>query len=247
MRADHFSSVARAYARYRPAYPADLFTVLAGLASRHGRAWDCGAGSGQASEGLRSHFSAVVATDISPAQLASGSGRTGLHRVVAAAERCPLADGSIDLVAVAQALHWIDLSAFYSEVRRVVLPGGVVAVWSYDLALLGDVKLDRAFRHFYDVTVGDYWPPERRLVDAGYRGISFPFAETTVPPFSMSADWTLDDLLGYVGTWSAVSRYRAETGADPVEMLGELLESIWGGREARRRIEWPLIVRAGRV
>jgi ubiquinone/menaquinone biosynthesis C-methylase UbiE len=245
--ADHFSGVARAYARYRPTYPAALFTFISGLTARHRCAWDCGAGNGQASEGLRPHFSAVVASDISRTQLASGAPRAGLHRVAAAAERCPLADSSIDLVTVAQALHWIDLPAFYSEVGRVVAPGGAIAAWSYDLALLGDVKLDGALRYFYDVTVGRYWPPERRMVDTGYREIPFPFTETAIPPFAMIADWTLDQLLGYVGTWSAVSRYRADSADDPVELLARQLESDWGSSETRRRIEWPLVVRAGRV
>jgi SAM-dependent methyltransferase len=243
---DHFSGVARAYAAYRPRYPAALFDYVAGLTSRHTRAWDCGAGSGQATEGLLLHYSSVVATDISRSQLSSAPERGRVHRVAAAAERSALVDGSVDLIAVAQALHWIDLPAFYSEVRRVVAPGGAIVVWSYDLAVLGDPELDTAFRDFYDGTLGRYWPPERRLVDARYRSISFPFAETAVPEFSMVADWTLVDLLGYVGTWSAVSRYRATEGVDPATMLAERLEPRWG-RQETRRIRWPLTVRAGRI
>lgn len=245
-RSDHFSGVARAYAAFRPRYPAALFACLADLTPHRRRAWDCGAGSGQATEGLLTHFSCVVATDISRAQLASAPGQVGASRVAAAAERSPLADASMDLVAVAQALHWIDLPDFYSEVRRVVAPGGAIAVWSYDLALLGEARLDEAFREFYDVTLGRYWPPERRLVEARYRGIPFPFAEVVIPGFSMTADWTLDQLLGYVGTWSAASRYRAATGTDPVELLAGRLEPLWERREARS-IRWPLVVRAGRV
>jgi SAM-dependent methyltransferase len=244
--ADHFSGVARAYAAYRPKYPAGLFDWVSGLTTHHRRAWDCGAGSGQASEGLLPHYSSVVATDISRSQLSSAPARGSIHRVAAAAERSALADASVDLVVVAQALHWIDLPAFYAEVRRVVAPGGAIAAWSYDLAVLGDPALDTAFRHFYDGILGPYWPPERRLVDARYRGISFPFMETAVPEFSMVADWTLDDLLGYVGTWSAVSRYRASEGDNPATMLVERLEPRWGPQETRR-IRWPVAVRAGRI
>ena len=243
--ADHFSGVARAYALYRPRYPPALFAYLAGLVPRHDRAWDCGAGSGQAAEGLRPHFRRVIASDISRLQLAGAEDAHGLLRFVAAGERSALAESSVDLIVVAQALHWLDLSAFYAEVRRVLRPDGALAVWSYDLARLGEARLDGAFREFYDVTVGEYWPPERRLVDDRYRGIPFPFAETTTPPFDMEADWTLDELLGYVGTWSAVSRYRALAGSDPVPSLGERLRPLWGPRE-RRRITWPVAMRAGR-
>jgi ubiquinone/menaquinone biosynthesis C-methylase UbiE len=243
---DHFSGVARAYAAYRPTYPAALFAYVSSLTASHRRAWDCGAGSGQATGGLLSHYSSVVATDISRSQLSSAEEHTRVRRVACAAERSALADGSVDLVAVAQALHWMNLPAFYAEVRRVVATGGAIAVWSYDLAVLGDPFLDTVFRRFYEGTLGQYWPLERRLVDDRYRTISFPFVEAAAPEFSMVADWTLDELLGYVGTWSAVSRYRASEGSDPAAMLAEQLASRWG-RAERRRIQWPLVVRTGRI
>ena len=245
-RTDHFSKVARAYAEYRPRYPAELFDFVSALTPQHRRAWDCGAGSGQATEGLLPYYSSVVATDISRSQLGSAPTLGRLYRVAAAGEHCPLGRASVDLVVVAQALHWIDRPAFYAEVRRVVEAGGAIVVWSYDLAVLGDPALDSAFRDFYDRTLGQYWPPERRLVDDRYRGIEFPFEEMESPEFSMVADWTLEELLGYVGTWSAVNRYRASQGHDPGAMLGERLEPGWARRETRR-IRWPLTVRAGRV
>jgi len=246
-RTDHFSGVAKEYAAFRPTYPDALFSYVAGLPRRRRRAWDCGAGSGQAAHGLLPHFSSVIATDISRKLLASAPMHAGTHRAAASAERCPLAGASVDLVVVAQALHWIDLPPFYAEVRRVVVPGGAVVVWSYDLAVLGEPGLDRLFREFSEGTVGEYWPPERRLVNDRYRGIPFPFDEVVAPEFSMEADWTLDDLLGYVGTWSAVSRYRARVGDDPVPSLAGHLEPPWGKRNAPRRIRWPLAMRAGRV
>lgn len=243
---DHFSNVARAYAEYRPRYPGELFEFVSSLTPKHRRAWDCGAGSGQATEGLLPYYSNVVATDISRSQLGSAPAADRLDRVAASGEHCPLGRATVDLVVVAQALHWIDRPAFYAEVRRVVAAGGAIVVWSYDLAMLGDPELDRAFRDFYDRTLGQYWPPERRLVDDRYRGIEFPFEETESPEFSMAADWTLDELLGYVGTWSAVNRYRASQGHDPAAMLVEQLEAGWP-RGERRRIRWPLTVRAGRL
>lgn len=246
-RTDHFSGVAKDYAVFRPTYPDALFSYVASLPRGRSRAWDCGAGSGQATSGLLPHFTSVFATDISRKLLATAPVHSRLYRAAAPAERCPLAGASVDLVVVAQALHWIDLPPFYAEVHRVVVPGGAVVVWSYDLAVLGDPGLDQPFREFYESTVGQYWSPERRLVEDRYRGMPFPFEESVVPEFSMEADWTLDDLLGYVGTWSAVSRYRAGVGDDPVKLLAGELEPRWGSRDMPRRVRWPLAVRAGRV
>lgn len=246
-RTDHFSAVAGAYATYRPTYPTSLFAFLASLPAHRHRAWDCGAGSGQATYGLLPYFSSVIGTDISRSQLAAARADAGLHRIAASAERAPLAKTSVDLVIVAQALHWIDHEAFYAEVRRVLGPGGAIAVWSYDLLQCGESKLDATVRDFYNGEVGEYWPPQRRLVDERYRGIPFPFSEVDVPEFAMTADWTLDELLGYVGTWSAVGRCRIARQADPVAILASRLDMLWGPRNTRRRVAWPLSVRAGHI
>lgn len=243
---DHFSAVATAYAAYRPTYPPALFEYLAALPARCRRAWDCGAGSGQATLGLLSHFESVIATDISRSQLAAAAGN-GVYRITSCAERAPLATHSADLVIVAQALHWFDHDAFYAEVRRVVVPDGAIAVWSYDLMQLRDQGLDGIVRDFYDGDVGEFWPAERKLVDDRYRDIPFPFDERPSPAFEMAADWTLDEVLGYVGTWSAVSRYRVARGRDPVTSLRQRLGPLWGARESRRRVVWPLVVRAARL
>lgn len=243
---DHFSGVARAYAQFRPGYPDVLFDYLAGLAPRRDLAWDCGAGSGQATGRLAGRFARVFASDISRRLLAAATADAGIMRVVASAERSPLAGASADLVTVAQALHWLDLPAFYAEVHRVLRPGGALAVWSYGLLHFEDEGLDVAFREFHDGVVGPYWPPERRLVEDGYRGISFPFDETAAPEFSMEAHWTLDEFLGYVGTWSAVSRYRASVGSDALPLFEATLSPLWGARSRRRRLQWPLALRVGR-
>ncbi len=243
---DHFSTVADAYAAYRPTYPPALFTYLAGLPAQRRRVWDCGAGSGQAALALCSHFESVIATDISRSQLAAASGR-GLCRIVSSAEQAPLAPRCVDLVIVAQALHWFDHDTFYAEVRRVVVPDGAIAVWSYDLMQLGDRSLDEIVRDFYDGEVGDFWPSQRRLVDERYRDVPFPFDELPATDFVMAADWTLAEVLGYVGTWSAVTRYRVARGKDPLSSLGARLQSQWGDRETRRRVTWPMVIRAARL
>lgn len=243
---DHFSSVAEQYSRYRPTYPPELFGWLAGIAPGREAAWDCATGSGQAAIGLAGHFARVVATDASPEQIAEARAHPRIEYRVAPAETSGLPDAAFDLVTVAQALHWLDRPRFYAEARRVLRPGGVLAVWCYNLLEI-EPAIDAVVNHFYRGTVGPWWTADRALVDDGYRSVEFPFAELSPPRLAMEADWTLGDLEGYLGSWSAVARYRAERNEDPVAALHQPLARAWGPPEARRRVRWPLHIRAGHV
>ena len=242
---DHFSRVASDYAAYRPQYPAELFAFLSSLAPARNTAWDCATGSGQAAIGLAAHFARVIGTDASAAQIAAADQLPHVEYRVAPAEASGLADRSIDLVAVAQAAHWFDLDRFYAEVRRVVAPAGVLALWSYGVHSVDAGPIDDAVGRFYTEVVGPYWPPERRLIEEGYRTIPFPFSEIEAPPFTLAATWTLPELMGYLRTWSATTRYRERVGHDPVALLEQKLLPLWGPPGDARRVSWPLAIRAG--
>jgi SAM-dependent methyltransferase len=244
---DHFSSTAVHYASYRPSYPAALFEWLSRHVPGHEVAWDCGTGSGQAALALAEHFALVVASDPSTAQLAHAAAHPRVRYVAMSAERSALASGSASLVAVAQALHWFDRPLFFAEARRVLAPRGIVATWSYGVVTLRDAELDRIVHRFHDDAMAPYWPPERRLVDAGYRDVTLPFEPVDVPPFGMEATWTLEQFAGYLSTWSAVERARAATGADPIARVVESLRAAWGTDGVARRVEWPLTVLVGRA
>ena len=244
---DHFSRVAGAYAENRPRYPDGLFDWLASIAPRRELAWDCATGNGQAALGLARYFDRVIATDASAAQIAAAHAHPRVEYRVAPAEASGLAVASADLVTIGQALHWFDRPAFYAEVRKVLRPGGVVAAWTYGATSFDDPRLDEAHRTFYVDVVGPYWPAERALVETGYRDLEFPFEEMDPPAFDMTTEWPLASFLGYVGTWSAVSRFREARGEDPVPGLASALAAFWGDPAATRRIRWPLAMRVGRV
>lgn len=241
---DHFSKQAGDYAKYRPVYPPALFEYLASLVSRHELAWDAGTGSGQAALGLAAHFQRIVATDPSAAQIRNAVPHPRVEYRVAPAEQTDLADAGVDLIAVAQALHWFDLDRFYREVRRVLRPGGALAAWCYGLNEVGP-EVDEIVRRFYSETVGPYWPPERRYIDEQYRTIPFPFTEPAAPVFDMSVSWTLEEFIGYLGTWSAVQRYARERGQNPLKPIHDDLRRAWGSPPARRRVTWPIHLRVG--
>lgn len=248
---DHFSPVADSYARYRPRYPEALFDALSALAPNTELAWDCATGSGQAAVALARQFGRVVATDASAAQLSAAESHPRVEYRVEHAEQSSLEPGSVSLVAVAQALHWFDLEAFIAEVRRVCCVGGVLAVWSYGLCQVRipgrSTEVDLALQRFYGETVGPYWPPERRLVEAGYATVNLPFERIALPTFAMEADWSLEDVLGYLRTWSAVKRYRDVLNHDPVEAFGHELAVLWGSAGQLHRVEWPLNVLVAKV
>ncbi len=243
---DHFSTRSSGYAAFRPSYPPALFSHLASLTPGHALAWDCATGSGQAARGLVAHFARVWATDASSAQIAAAVPNAGVEYRVAPAEASGLPNQAADLVAVAQAAHWFDLPAFYAEVHRVLKPGGLLALWCYERLSI-EPALDAIVEDFYAGLLAPYWPPERRLVESGYRDLDFPFAELPAPAIPMTAAWTLDPLLGYFSTWSALKAYQKATGHDPLPDLRERLAAAWISLDQAKTIKWPLCVRLGRL
>jgi SAM-dependent methyltransferase len=243
---DHFSALAADYRDYRPNYPDSLFKFLAGFAPARKLAWDCATGSGQAARGLARHFEHVIATDASDRQIAHADSGSNIEYRVAAAEDSGLESNSVDLATAAQAMHWFKLPAFYREVQRVLRPGGVLAVWSYGLFHVTPA-IDGVVQHFYAAVLHDYWPEQRQLVEDGYCSLPFPFDEISVPFFQMSAIWDLEQVLGYLGTWSAVQRYREDRAEDPIPALAAQLQEAWGNSADTRTVRWPLSIRAGRL
>ncbi|MBI4989005.1 MAG: class I SAM-dependent methyltransferase [Rhodocyclales bacterium] len=243
---DHFSSQAPDYARFRPDYPGELFAWLAEIAPSRGTAWDCGTGSGQAALGLAPHFERVIATDPSARQLAHARPHPGIEYRRAPAEVSLLDTASADLITVAQAIHWFDLARFYAEARRVLKPGGIIAAWTYTL-LDVEAGIDELVSDYYRNVVGPYWPPERRMVDDRYRSLPFPFEAVAAPAFEIRTKWSLDDLLGYLGTWSATQAYAKAKGSDPLVEFSRRLAPLWPDPVQQKTLRWPLHLRVGRT
>ena len=242
---DNFSHQAASYARYRPVYPPALIGYLATLAPGRQAAWDCATGNGQVALALAEYFEAVLATDMSAQQLQHARPHPRIRYAQERAEACSAADQSFDLITVAQAVHWFDFAPFFAEVRRVLRPGGILALIGYSLFTANDARVDAVVRHFYADLTGPYWDAERRHIDAGYRTIPFPLEEIAMPDFFMEFDWTVDDVLGYFSSWSAVQHYIRKNGQNPVELIEPSLREAWGG-VGIRKINSQLLLKAGR-
>lgn len=241
---DYFSASAAAYATFRPKYPAALFDFVASLPSARRLVWDCATGNGQAAIPLAEHFERVIATDASSEQLTQATPHPRVSYGVALADASGLDARSVDLVTVAQALHWFPLDRFFAEVRRVLAPGGALAVWCYTRPQLSGVMDDIVERYHFG-TCGPYWSPERSLVDGGYRMIAMPFDDIPAPPLAIESRLTLDEFGGYLRTWSATRTLAAQTGHDPVLAVEAELRPHWGGHEDAQLVRWPIHVRAG--
>ncbi|WP_252274579.1 class I SAM-dependent methyltransferase [Pseudomonas subflava] len=239
-----FGNRASAYASFRPHYPPALFAWLAAHSPGRERALDIACGNGQASQPLLAHFHQVLACDASPEQLRAAPDLHGVDCFAADAAAQPLADASLDLVTVAQALHWFATPAFFAEARRLLRPGGLFCAWCYSLLRIDDA-LDAVIDDFYRNTLSGYWPEGRASVDAGYRDIQPPFARIEVPAFAIELEWQLEQLVGYLATWSAVQKLERASGRDPVRELLPELRRAWGDEQQKRFVRWPLHFLAG--
>jgi SAM-dependent methyltransferase len=240
---DHFSHDSTKYAEFRPSYPPEMIRWIAELAPHRSTAWDCATGNGQAAVQLAAHFERVVATDASAEQLRAATPHTRVQYLIAN-ERAPhIGDATIDLVTVAQALHWLDLPLFYAEADRVLVDGGVLAVWCYRRPRI-DAETDAVIDWFHDEYVGLYWPANRRIVDDGYRTVAFPYPERATGTWTIERAMHRSAFIGYVETWSAVHRAR-QRGADPMTEFARRLGEAWPNDTESRTVSWPMSLRAG--
>jgi SAM-dependent methyltransferase len=235
------------YARFRPDYPPELAIYLAGLAPDRGMAVDIGCGNGQLTALLASHFDSVLGLDPSVDQLASAASAPNLTYLCAPAEALPLAAATASLITAAQAAHWIDLPAFNAEACRIARPGAIIALISYGVPMLENPVLQARFDRFYRTETGPFWPPERKLVESGYRGIDFPFDEIIAPPLSIIREWDRAGFLGYVSTWSALKKARAAGQAQIADDFARDLLVLWPEADRAERISWPISMRIGRI
>jgi SAM-dependent methyltransferase len=243
---DHFSRFAATYASYRPTYPPELFAWLAEQAPSRKHAWDCATGTGQAAVALAEHFEHVTATDVGQGMIAQAMPHPNIRYAVGPAESPPVESHSADLVTVAQALHWFDRPAFWKTCERVLRPGGLLAFWGYVLPNIVPA-VNRLVDDYHDRIILNFWPPGREPLLAGYQDVTVPppARYEAHPEFNMTADWTVEQLIGMLESWSATQRARAETGEDPLADLAPKLRRAWGGFE-RRRVEWPLFLQVHR-
>ena len=242
---DNFSQGARAYAQYRPTYPDNLFDFILSYVKEKDRAWDCGTGNGQSARVLSKYFKNVFATDISQSQINNAHQENNIDYAVEPAEKTSLPNSSVDFITVAQAIHWFNFESFYAEVKRVANPGAIIAVWTYSLLHISE-EIDPVISEYYSNALSGYWDPERKYVDEHYDTIPFPFTKIASPEFKVEAWWTLEELIGYLNTWSAVKNFIKANSYDPVPAAINKIKPLWGDSK-KRQLFFPVYLKLGMI
>lgn len=244
-RNDHFSAFAATYAEFRPTSPPALFAKIAELAPATEHAWDCATGNGQAAVSLTDHFGNITATDVGAAMIENAQPHPQVTYAVGSAEPPPIEPHSIDAITVAQALHWFDRPTFWRTCKRVLKPNGVLAYWGYLLPEINPA-VDAIVKYYHNDTVGRFWPPDREPLLNLYAKVKPPAPRVLEEGFTMEAEWSVDQLIGMLDSWSATHRAQEETGHDPLPAAASLLKVIWGSESTKEIVRWPLKVHAFR-
>lgn len=242
---DNFSSQSDKYAKYRPTYPADFFDYLNSIVQYKQNAWDCGTGNGQVAYELAKTFRAVFATDISQPQIDNALKADNIFYSVQPAEDTNFANQQFDLIVVAQAIHWFDFEKFYKKVRLTAKENALLCVIGYGRIKISE-EIDNIITNFYTNVIGAYWDKERKYIDEDYKTIPFPFDEIQTPEFENQHQWSLEHLIGYLNTWSAVKHFIRQNGYNPIDKLQSEIEEIWGN-EHTKEVCFPLLVRIGKI
>jgi SAM-dependent methyltransferase len=250
---DLFSGTGADYARFRPRYPQALFDWLAAVSPGHQLAIDVGTGNGQAAVALAGAFVQVIGIEPGGGQLKNAAAHERVEYRQAAAEDLGLPAASADLVLAAQAFHWFAADRFFAEAARVLRPQGVLALVTYGNCTV-DPEVDAVVDRLYRGLLGPYWEPERRLVETGYAAVTAPFGPATPPelarpPLQLRHDLRCEEFLGYLTTWSALARFRKETGRDAIaeiepDLRAAFARSAGASGSDRLAVVWPLTVRA---
>ncbi|MBC7875088.1 MAG: class I SAM-dependent methyltransferase [Ferruginibacter sp.] len=241
---DNFSKQAALYATYRPGYPTELFEFILQVTRGRSAAWDCATGNGQTAKELARYFERVVATDISQQQLDNAEQAVNIFYSLQPAEQTNFPDNSFDLITISQALHWLRFDDFYREVRRVAKNEAWIAAWMYGLIRISPEADQLISDHHFQV-LGKYWDSERKYVDDNYTTIPFPFEEIKCPEFRMQYEWTIEELEGYLNTWSALQKFIVVNGFNPVDKLISAIKGLSPNKKLG--ISFPLRLRMGRI
>lgn len=143
------------YMEFRPQYPTALFEEIYSHHRKYGGQWDlahdAGTGPGIVAEELSKQFAIVAASDpshyyleVARARLLSSSwqesktNETGSHqerflfgRYTAEDMSQWLAPSTVDIVTIAEAIHWTEYDKVVMSALRVLKPGGTLAIWVY--------------------------------------------------------------------------------------------------------------------
>ncbi|MEO8512174.1 MAG: class I SAM-dependent methyltransferase [Ignavibacteria bacterium] len=243
---DYFSKQAKEYSKYRPKYPAELFSYLSSLVNEHNTAWDCATGNGQAAIGLEPHFKKIIATDASSSQIEHAELHPKIEYRTLTAENSGLESDSVDLLTVATAIHWINTEIFYPEAKRIIKNGGVIAVWTYSESFINE-EVDEVYEKLYKEILAEYWPVENKNAWKFEESVQLPFEAIETPEFEIKLKWNLSEYLNYLNTWSSTQQYIIKNGKNPLDQVYDDFLAAWKDENIKLDMKKRVMLKAGRI
>ena len=246
------------YAQYRPRYNDEVVKSVASRVENKDLYLDvaCGilffiyikiyvliffvfnSGSGQLTSLLSKHFVKTVGVDRSFEQLKYSGSSQNVKFIAGDAFHLPVADNAVDLLTVAQGLHWlVPHEKFFKEVNRVLKPNGVFAAVGYTVCTLLNENLEQNFKHYYDNILGSrkepgedgcFWDISRPSLDSLYSDVEFPYTETLQRNrYFHRVAMPVDDFFEYLRTMSAYRSLLNKGVADPLpELMSSFLKTL---------------------
>ena len=240
-----FNEKSELYAKARPRYPEELYTFLAALCEQQKSAWDVACGNGQAAVDLAKHFDQVQATDVSEQQISNAISSPSINYSVQSAEKTNFKKKEFDLICVAQALHWFDYDLFFPEVKRVLKPNGIFAAWGYSWFSVSN-KIDEAIKENFLTPIKPYWATQNNLLWNGYRDIPFPFERVKAPKIEMKMEWDLNQLFGYLQSWSAARLCKEDGDSNFMAHAYDATKLVWGNARKTKKVRMDFTFLVGK-
>ncbi|KFK25364.1 hypothetical protein AALP_AA8G103700 [Arabis alpina] len=255
-----FDKQADLYLDARPNYPSEWFSKLANLTDHNHSAWDAATGNGQAALAVAEHYERVIATDVSESQLnlATPHPKINYHHTPSSMTDDELVEliggeNSIDLITVAQAIHWFDLPKFYTIANRVLRkPNGIIAVWGYNDVVVTP-EFDAVQYRFHAKTL-PYWKyPNIQHIFDSYEALQFPFESVGMGlegkplKLEMVKTTSFEGILRMFKSWSAIVTAKEKGVELLTESLVKELEDAWGGSKLIRTVVYKAFMIVGKI
>jgi ubiquinone/menaquinone biosynthesis C-methylase UbiE len=225
-----FSAASNNYLKYRPKYPKELYKYIVHQCTSHNTVWDCACGNGQVAADISEYFTNVEASDSAESQIENAIKIDNVHYTVQDSEETIFTDNTFDAICVAQALHWFPTEKFFGEVKRVLKPSGKFFCWGYSFFTV-DQKIDALIERNLLSLIDPFWADGNSVLHYEYDQIHFPFVYKNKTHYTMVESWNLEQLCGYVATWSAVKLYDEHHSISIVKNLFDVLLKHWRKEE----------------
>ncbi|ORZ24766.1 S-adenosyl-L-methionine-dependent methyltransferase [Lobosporangium transversale] len=250
------------YQSFRPGYNANFFKMVYDYHSRnHGQfdvAVDVGTGTGQVASVLAEKFKQAYGVDASETMLASAVQKPNLTYYANKGEDLKdISSGSVDVLTIAEAIHWLDRPKFFSEVKRVLKPHGTFVALGYGFPVFE--KYPRASQLIFELgnepdKLGPIWELGRLIADNLYKCIEVPLDDVErhyFPnnkdgyPLLMSEQVSMEHFRNYLKTWSGYKTF-SERHPERPDIVDETIEAILKEEGLKNEdvvdVTWPTVL-----